>query len=37
MEEYKHIAKDKKMPTCVTDHLEIYSDQENLEEKDSDK
>ena len=37
MEEYKYIAKDKKMPKCVTDHLEIYSDEENLEEKDSDK
>ena len=37
MEEYKYIAKDKKMAECITDHLEIYFDEENFEEKDSDK
>ena len=37
MEEYEYIAKDKKMPKCITDHLEMYSDEENFEEKDSDK
>ena len=37
MEEYKYIAKDKKMAECITDHSEIYSDEESFEEKDSDK
>ena len=37
MEKYEYIAKDKKMPKCITDHLEMYSDEENFEEKDSDK
>ena len=25
------------MPKCITDHLEIYSDEETFEEKDSGK
>ena len=37
MEEYEYIAKGKKMPKFITDHLKIYSDEENFEEKDSDK
>ena len=37
MEEYEYIAKDQKMAKFITDHLENYSDEENFEEKDSDK
>ena len=37
MEEYKYIAKDNQMPKCITDYIEIYSDEENFEKKDSDK